>query len=701
MLRLAVFFLILFAIAAGFAWFADNPGTVTLQWPWLNGSEPLAVDLLVAIIALAVTIFAAILAWTVVVAILTSPRTFGRWREGKRRDKGYAALSQGLVAANAGNAPLARRLTKESSKHLDNEPLVGLLDAQTALLEDNHDSARRCYTTMLEKDETRLLGLRGLYLEAEYEGESEAAGHFAREAVKANPGTPWATQAMLRSQTAERNWEEALKTLDLNRSAGMFDKDEYSRKKAAILTALAMDEEDASPDKARSHALAAHKLVPTLAPAAVTAARLCTRLNDMRKAAKVLETTWKAEPHPDVADAYIHLRAGDSILDRLKRAETLDGKRSNTIDGQLCIAQVAIDASKYDTARDALEAAFRIEPTERACLLMADLEEAENTGMGRVREWLARAVHAPRDKAWVADGVVAEEWAPASPVTGEIDAFEWKQPVEQLALSGKTVDYTSLLNSGRSNESGDEMKTILSETVVTATATTVSGSADADDDAATGTTTATEYDLKTVEIKTEAAKSSVDDEIEDAVIIEATTKAEPDKAIEKPVVEQHEVRVVKAGGAKPEIKEAVEASAISEPTPAPPAVPTPEPEPVARTAPKPPVVDPVVDLEGVGSVTDDIVDEDSDSIPDNPTVVPVPANDAEKVTKKLAGEDGDKAEVVSLDRREGERKPGQADSPYKQRNLDPDNDGKIDHHPDDPGIDENDAPPKRGLFGRG
>ena len=523
MLRLAVFFLILFAIAAGFAWFADNPGTVTLQWPWLNGGAPLAVDLLVAIIALAATIFAAILLWSIIAAVLTSPKTFGRWCEGRRRDKGYAALSKGMVAANAGNAPLARRLTKECSKHLDDEPLVALLDAQTALLEDDHDSARRCYNTMLEKDETRLLGLRGLYLEAEHEGEGEAAGHFAREAVKANPGTPWATQAMLRSQTATRDWEEALKTLDLNRSAGVFEKDEYNAKKATLLTALAMDKEDASPDKARSHALAAHKLAPSIAPASVVAARLCVRLNDMRKAAKVLETTWKAAPHPEVADAYIHLRNGDSILDRLKRAETLDSKRSSTIDGQLAIAQVAIDAGEYDTARDALEAAFRIEPTERACLLMADLEEAQNEDMGRVREWLARAVHAPRDKAWVADGVVAEEWAPASPVTGEIGAFEWKQPVEQLALSDKTVDYTTLLESGRSNEDDtSSMKTISPETVVpttaaAATAATMTGSADAED-AATGTTSPTEHDLETVEVEAASAKASVDHEIEDAVI---------------------------------------------------------------------------------------------------------------------------------------------------------------------------------------
>ena len=60
----------------------------------------------------------------------------------------------------------------------------------------------------------------------------------------------------------------------------------------------------------------------------------------------------------------------------------------------------------------------------------------------------------------------------------------------------------------------------------------------------------------------------------------------------------------------------------------------------------------------------------------------------------------EKVDAGPVDGSETDRKKSEPESPYKQRNLDPDNDGQIDHHPDDPGVDENDAPPKRGLFGR-
>ena len=51
----------------------------------------------------------------------------------------------------------------------------------------------------------------------------------------------------------------------------------------------------------------------------------------------------------------------------------------------------------------------------------------------KAREWLGRAVRAPRDPTWTADGITATEWEPVSPVTGRFDAFEWKVPVSAVA----------------------------------------------------------------------------------------------------------------------------------------------------------------------------------------------------------------------------------------------------------------------------
>jgi uncharacterized membrane-anchored protein len=57
--------------------------------------------------------------------------------------------------------------------------------------------------------------------------------------------------------------------------------------------------------------------------------------------------------------------------------------------------------------------------------------------MGYAREWLARASRAPRDACWIAGGVMSEQWLPASPVTGKLDAFVWQRPDERPSAGGE------------------------------------------------------------------------------------------------------------------------------------------------------------------------------------------------------------------------------------------------------------------------
>ncbi len=75
---------------------------------------------------------------------------------------------------------------------------------------------------------------------------------------------------------------------------------------------------------------------------------------------------------------------------------------------------------------------------------MADLEQGQHGDRGRMRDWLARAVRAPRDAAWTADGHVSDRWLPVSPMTGEIDAFEWKVPVARLGAPLEMDDLNDL-----------------------------------------------------------------------------------------------------------------------------------------------------------------------------------------------------------------------------------------------------------------
>jgi HemY protein len=103
------------------------------------------------------------------------------------------------------------------------------------------------------------------------------------------------------------------------------------------------------------------------------------------------------------------------------------------------LASAAITACDYKSAREAMLPMIEGDerPTARMCLLMAEIEEAEHGETGYAREWLARASRAPRDACWIAGGVMSEQWLPASPVTGKLDAFVWRRPDERLSAGGE------------------------------------------------------------------------------------------------------------------------------------------------------------------------------------------------------------------------------------------------------------------------
>src|SRR6185436_2839413 len=102
----------------------------------------------------------------------------------------------------------------------------------------------------------------------------------------------------------------------------------------------------------------------------------------------------------------------------------------------LATARAALDAREFATARAALSSLVA-EPTQRVAMLMAELEQLEGDE-GRGREWMRRALNAARDPAWTADGFVSDRWLPVSPVTGRLDAFQWKVPVAELGDGDRT-----------------------------------------------------------------------------------------------------------------------------------------------------------------------------------------------------------------------------------------------------------------------
>lgn len=430
MIRLFIFAVVTLALGWGFSWLADRPGLIAITWQ----DQLIETSIIVAATAVVALLGAVMFVWWLIQTIWTSPHSVRRYFRARKRDRGYQALSTGLIAAGAGNALLARKMTARARGLLraDQEPLIHLLEAQTALIEGRHEEAREKFEKMADDPETRELGLRGLYMEARRLGANDAARQYAEAAVENAPYLPWAAEATLEYRCQAGRWEDAIRLLDQQRVANVIDKPKADRWKAVLLTARASDRLESDPKGAKEDAKAALKLAKDLVPAAIVGANAYLREDNLKRAAGLLEGVWKIEPHPQVAQLYVRARHGDSAADRMLRAERLEKLKPNNVESLLAMAQAALDTQNFKLAREKAEAALRMDARESTYLLLADIEDRETGDQGRIRHWMAQAVRAPRDPAWVADGKVSDHWLPVSPITGRLDAFEWKRPFGQL-----------------------------------------------------------------------------------------------------------------------------------------------------------------------------------------------------------------------------------------------------------------------------
>jgi HemY protein len=415
-----------------FTWLADRPGGVTIRWIGYEIELSLVGAVAIGLVGLALMWFA--LSFTRrLVRTPSATREYLRFRKNR---KGYESLSRGIIAAGAGDGVAAAKHAAVAGNALSDEPLVNLLAAQAAQLKGDRVSVRRIFEEMTKSKETEALGLRGLFSEARAAGDIPAATRHAERAVKLNPRLGWASTAMLQLASARQDWPRAAEIVQQQARQGLLEPADGKRKQAVMLAALALEQEGGNPNAALDASLQAHKLDPSLVPPALVAARVYAAQNNKRKAAKILRATWGLFPHPDLAAVMAHLAPGEGPEPRFERVRDLVKGNDTSVEAQYALAKAATEAGRWDVARAALKPCIDARPQARICALMADIEDAQGD-KGRAREWLARALNAPRDPMWVSDGVASPRWTPVSPITGEIVPCQWKPPYETMPAAAE------------------------------------------------------------------------------------------------------------------------------------------------------------------------------------------------------------------------------------------------------------------------
>jgi HemY protein len=463
MIRLLVILIVAGLIATGLAWMADLQGGLDM----VLGSYAIHMSVGAAAGLLLVAVGIIFVFFRVLMAVLSTPETLGEWSRARRARHGYQALSRGLVAAAAGDSQEAKRFAKQGEKLLGEAPLGLLLKAQAAQLDGNEEIQTSSYRAMLEHSETEFLGLRGLFMQAMRKGNEDEAIKFATRANVLKPKAAWASHALFDLHAGRHEWDSAQAILKKQVRARLTGGDVARRRRAVILAAAAIDADKAGDDEAAlSSALEAVGLAPSLIPAATLAARKLTKAGRTWKAQDIVEAAWAQAPHPDLSSAYATLHPNDDPSARARRMKALVQLNPNHVESRLVVAEQAIAQAQWFDARSALEPLTRGFPTARACLLMAEIAQAERGDVTAAQGWLARAARSPRDAQWRCGhcGFVMQDWTSICSNCDAFDSLSWVAPrtdtIEALppgaALTGMgtIVDATAIEAPQGSNPAG-------------------------------------------------------------------------------------------------------------------------------------------------------------------------------------------------------------------------------------------------------
>ncbi|WP_052951637.1 heme biosynthesis protein HemY [Devosia soli] len=425
MIRLALWIIGSLVVAALAAWLMALPGTLTLELAGYRMQPRLGTAVVLLLLAAALVI----LIWAVVRRLVGAPRAMARRRAARRKEQGVEALSDAVIALQSGDPARARLLAREAQARLPENNAAKLLEARADLAMGDMPAAREHYRALIASDKTALAALTGLYDQARAQRREDAALTFARKALSLSPESGWAAEAVFDDLVRRGQWAEAVAMVNAEVPANREGRAQKRRRQAVIETARAREAETSQPLAALEHALTALKLLPDFVPAALIAARIHINQGESRKAMSLLRRIWRSTGHPDVAALYAHANPGASAVDRLKRLKEIIDMPPEHRAAAMALARGAIDAYDWPLARDVLMPYAGPDLTQGVASLMAEIEEGEKGDQGKAREWLARGLRAARDPAWTADGLVSDEWEPISPVTGKLDAFEWKVPV--------------------------------------------------------------------------------------------------------------------------------------------------------------------------------------------------------------------------------------------------------------------------------
>lgn len=449
--KIVVFIALVAGAAFGAAYLLEIEGGVRIV---MGGVEINLTPLkgVIALILLVLVIWLLLRLAGLVIAVLKfingDETAISRYFDRNRQEKGYRALSEGMLALASGEGELAMTKAGKAERYLKKPALTDLITAQAAEMSGNRNKAEAAYKRLLTNDNTRFAGVRGLMKQKLAVGDTELALKLARTAFGLKPKHEEVQDTLLRLQADQGDWSGARETLNAKLKYGNLPREIHKRRTAVLALSEARDIVDEGKSiEAREAAIAANRQSPDLIPAAALAARGYIAQGSKRNAVRVLRKAWEVHPHPDLAAAFAEIEPDETPHDRLKRFSKLLKLHPDHRETRLVEAELKLAAEDFPGARRALGDLAENEPDARALTIMAAIERGEGAPDAVVKGWLARALSSPRGPQWVCDKChhIHAEWVPVCENCHAFDTLSWTSPPESSVTSSTGLEMLPLI----------------------------------------------------------------------------------------------------------------------------------------------------------------------------------------------------------------------------------------------------------------
>lgn len=430
------------ALIVAFAiWAMKRTGSVEINWMDYSVTVHIGVVLLCGVAFL----FLVLGLYRLLLGVFSIPKNWMRQRERKKYQKGLRALTLGLTALSGGDTRLAGYHAHQTRKFIPNyEALSLMIEAQVARLKGKDEDAYIAFSRLLKDKDAAFMGMRGLLLMALEKGDYKRALELCRQASRHYRHQPWVLQISYELQIHERQWDSALKTLKLAEKKGALTAAQAQSDRVAV-EILKGDRalEDGHASDAERHYKKALQLDKSFVPAAERFARIYITERKFKKAASIVQETWKHNPHPVLAALWKDLAPENKLQDtnvRLRWFEKLIAYNPQSALGYRVAAEAAIADSLWGEAQRFLEQAEDIEQSAPLYRLWADMEERRGN-FDKMRFYEEKAETEKPAKVWICreTGRIYERWHPIAAPHGSFNTIVWDHPENIFAHDGTSL----------------------------------------------------------------------------------------------------------------------------------------------------------------------------------------------------------------------------------------------------------------------